>query len=306
LGVVIAAKPRLVIVIAMPQAGELGFMNLPRVLIAKYAPDLHRMEPRNFGVIAWSSGQVAARFLGELPGGKVKPPETVPLDLRDAYRQWIHYWRHEMAKPTLDVAGQGTVARDRPEFLEAIKAKSKPQFMLVEAGALMEAVPGDELPALVDELFESFVEQPSSHDRGHAESEILRAAASEFFSTTKLIERPDFFNHFPQVCKVYGILREIHFDHAVGDVGRPLAVFQRVLLLREQSVGNAIHMLDWYGKMSAAPPQERRFALVHSAQADENANAATNLNILNTVATVLDLANPEDASQRFALAALGM
>lgn len=278
----------------------------PRFLIAKYAPDLHRMEPRNFGVVAWASGQVAARFLGEQPGGKVKPPATVPLDLRDAYRQWIQYWRHEMVKPALDLAGRGAVPRDRPEFLEAIKAKSKPQFMLVEAGALLEAIPRDELPALVDELFESFVEQPGAHDRGHAESEVLRASASDFFSTTKLAERADFYNYFPQVCKVHGILREIHFDHAVGDVGRPLAVFQRVLLLREQSVGNAIHMLDWYGKMSAAPPQERRFALVHSAQGDENLNAATNLTILNAVATVLDLANPEDASQRFALAATGM
>lgn len=281
-------------------------MNLPRFLIAKYAPDLRRMEPRNFGVIAWACGQTAARFAGEQPDGKVKPPHSVPTDLRDAYRQWVHYWRHQMAKPTIDLRGRGTISRDRPEFLEAIKASSKPQFMLAEAGSLMESIAADELPALVDELFSSLVEQQSPTDRGQAESELLRASANEFFKRTKLVEREDFRNHFPQVCRVHGILREIHFDNAVGDVGRPFAIFQRVLLLREQSAGNAIHMLDWYGKMPAAPPQERRFALVHSSQAVQTPGAATNLSILNTVSTVLDLANPDDASQRFAVTAAGM
>ncbi|MGH7136017.1 MAG: hypothetical protein ACREHD_09770 [Pirellulales bacterium] len=281
-------------------------MTPPKFLIAKYAPDLHRMEPRNFGVIAWSDGHMAARFLGELPGGKVKPPHMVARDARDAYRQWIDYWRLQMSKPCLELRGGGTVARERPEFLEAIKAKSKPHFMLVEAGALLEPVPAEELPAVVGELFGSLVEPPAAPDRGHAESELLRASATDFFVKTQLASRPDFHTHFPQVCRVHGILREIHFDNAVGDVGRPLAVFQRVLLLKEQSVGNALHMLDWYGKMSAAPPQSRRFALIHSAAVGGAEPIAANLSILNAVATVINLADPEEAQHRFAVASAGM
>lgn len=40
-------------------------MNTPRYLIAKYIPDLRRMEPRNIGVIVWSPQGVAARFAAE-------------------------------------------------------------------------------------------------------------------------------------------------------------------------------------------------------------------------------------------------
>ena len=35
-------------------------MATPRFLIAKYAPDLRRMEPRNIGVIVWNEGTTAA------------------------------------------------------------------------------------------------------------------------------------------------------------------------------------------------------------------------------------------------------
>lgn len=281
-------------------------MTPPRFLIAKYAPDLHRMEPRNFGVIAWSDGNIAARFLGESPGGKLKPPHMVARDARDAYGQWIEYWRLQMSKPTLELRGGATVARGCPEFLDAIKAKSKPQFMLVEAGALLEPLPAEELTAVVDELFSSLVEPSVVPDRGQAESELLRASAADFFVKTQLAHRPDFHPNFAQVCRVHGILREIHFDHGVGDVGWPLAVFQRVLLLKEQSVGNALHMLDWYGKMSTAPPPPRRFALVHSSGVDSAAPIAANLSILNTVATVINLADPEEATHRFAAASEGM
>jgi hypothetical protein len=281
-------------------------MIAPNFLIAKYAPDLHRMEPRNVGVIVWADGRTAARFLGELPDGKVKPPGMVRPDARDAYRQWIQYWRLLMAKPSVEVTGGGAVARECPDFLQAMKSKSKPQFMLVEAGSLLEPVAEDELPDLVDELFESLVESPSAPDRGQAESELLRASAAEFFARTRLATRPDFHSHVPQVCKVHGILREIHFDNAIGDVGRPSAVFQRVLLLREQSVGNALHMLDWYGRMPAAPPQERRFALIHNQQAAATSSVAGDLSILNAVATVIDLANPDQASHQLAIAAAGI
>lgn len=281
-------------------------MTNPRFLVAKYAPDLRRMEPRNIGVIVWAAGQVAARFLGERPDGKVKPPSMVAPDSRDAYRQWVHYWRLQIAKPVLDLAGRGPVMRHCPEFLDAIRTKSKPQFILVEAGSLLESIATDELPGLVDELFDELVEPPAVPDRGRAESEVLRESAANFFIKTQLAGRPDFHAHFPQVCKVHGILREIHFDNAVGDVGRPLAVFQRVLLLREQSVGNALHMLDWYGQTKAAPPQQRRFALVHSQEAVQSSSASANLSILNAVATVIDLASPEEAQRRYSVAAAGI
>ena len=38
-------------------------MNTPKYLIAKYIPDLNRMEPRNIGIVVWSPEGIEARFL---------------------------------------------------------------------------------------------------------------------------------------------------------------------------------------------------------------------------------------------------
>ena len=40
-------------------------MSTPRYLIAKYIPDLQRVEPQNIGVIVWAPGVAAARFAAE-------------------------------------------------------------------------------------------------------------------------------------------------------------------------------------------------------------------------------------------------
>ena len=69
---------------------EVVLMAAPRLLIAKYVPDLRRMEPKNIGIIVWAAdGAVAARFAGEEINGRytVKPPKIA--NSRKAYRDWL-------------------------------------------------------------------------------------------------------------------------------------------------------------------------------------------------------------------------
>lgn len=69
-------------------------MSAVRYLVAKYVPDLRRMEPKNIGVVVWSDGVVAARFAAECPekSGTVDD-RCVPGFVRSlsAYKQWVRF-----------------------------------------------------------------------------------------------------------------------------------------------------------------------------------------------------------------------
>src|SRR5690348_1103045 len=108
--------------------------NTAKYLLAKYIPDLHRMEPRNIGVIVWSAAGVEGRFLAENPD---KPGEvdgrSVPAFITSlsAYKQWIKYWKTSLEGEAYNPAdGSQPIAVSAPEFLEALKASSKGNFVL--------------------------------------------------------------------------------------------------------------------------------------------------------------------------------
>jgi uncharacterized protein YuzE len=118
-----------------------------RYLLAKYTPDLMRNEPRNVGVVAWSPEGVEARFLGETPGRPGEVGEgTVPPFARSAsaYRQWVRYWRKELAGGTPP---------------PALALASPPgNYVLAGGGFALGEVPPGGLPALADRLFAELVE----------------------------------------------------------------------------------------------------------------------------------------------------
>src|SRR5262249_40338444 len=120
-------------------------MIMPRFLIAKYAADLRRMEPRNFGVIVWSPHGVSAKFIGEQTDGKVRAAASIVRpDDRRAYKQWIAYWRAMIVKDAI-MTRHGLVHRSSPEFPDVLRSKAKPQFLLVDGGTLLDEVAGADL-----------------------------------------------------------------------------------------------------------------------------------------------------------------
>src|SRR4051812_28985393 len=107
-------------------------MTTLRFLLAKYAPDLRRMEPHNCGVVVWSPEGMAARFLGEQADGKIRPPGFVESDGRHGYREWVHYWKEMLSRPEIKTAKGVAVPKSSPEFLDVLRSKSKLHFMLVD------------------------------------------------------------------------------------------------------------------------------------------------------------------------------
>ena len=117
-----------------------------RFLVAKYAPDIKRMEPRNIGVIAWCDGCTDARFLGE----DESPPRHLKIRDTRNYRKWLSSWRKQIAKPLLELGHGQIVEKSTPEFLDALREWSRDSFLLVEGGEIIEAAARTELSGLVD------------------------------------------------------------------------------------------------------------------------------------------------------------
>ena len=133
-------------------------MAAPRLILAKYAPDLRRMEPRNVGVILWSNGHIAAKFLGEGEDGK---PSRIPrrICMGDAsnFREWIKFWRTLLEKPVLQYRGSPFVPRSDPEFMDIFRSHTRGNYLLVDAAYLMEVVSADDMKDAVDEFFDELV-----------------------------------------------------------------------------------------------------------------------------------------------------
>lgn len=134
-------------------------MTAPTYLLAKFIPDLKRMEPRNIGVLLWTPNGVAARFLFESPHGSGQVDgRAVPnwIGHLTAYKQWVAYWRSSVAEPDFQPpTGGSPIAVASPEFVRAMQTANKGQYVLVEGGVLLDGVPANEVEDACEYLFDT-------------------------------------------------------------------------------------------------------------------------------------------------------
>ena len=208
-------------------------MKTPRYLIAKYIPDLRRMEPRNIGVVVWAPGTVDARFVaekpdhpGQLDGRSIPAFVTSP----DAFRQWIASWRREMEKPEIEpVTGGARVARSSPEFLSALMSGNRGNYHLVEGGFLLDPLQPEELPALVDHLYATLVETTGPEEpRDPSLDEVCERLIQE----THLENDPHFRQRYEVDCPLGGRIDE-RFEFSYGfENGAAVRLYQRLPIPR--------------------------------------------------------------------------
>ncbi len=170
--------------------------------VAKHIPELMRFEPRNVGVIVWSSVGIEARFAAEsrnsrssIDGRKI--PNFVTDD--NAYRQWISYWREQIQ------------TANSLESVEGISEASRGNYVLTKAGEILEPIDQNNLADVVDNLFETLVAEPSARsDVDHS-----REGWKQLFDLVHLREHRYFRNDYAVSCKVRRIEEEFTFDHAL-------------------------------------------------------------------------------------------
>ncbi len=280
-------------------------MSTPRYLVAKYIPDLQRFEPRNVGVVVWSPEGVAARFLAEKPG---RPGEVdgrgVPAFVASApaYRQWIRFWRAELARPEITaLKGGKRVPRKAPEFLEALRSNNRGNFVLAEGGFLLDPVRPEELPGLADKLFGQLVEGGPPEGPPDA---VLHQVCDRLIKETGLRQDPHFRSKQPVSCRINGdTVEQFEFSHAYQN-GALQRLYQRMVIPRKQAaLRKATHHSAWMfdrviqakiiqrnqgGVLVHVPPEQARDPEVGQA-----------LRVLESVTRVLNLTDAEKVRAEF-------
>jgi len=96
-----------------------------RFLVAKYVPDLQRMEPKNIGVVLASPDRIGARFYGE-NGDHPRAPEFIHKRNKSVYVEWVQYWNQQINK--VNASGPKELGRGI-STLDYLLGKSKGSYV---------------------------------------------------------------------------------------------------------------------------------------------------------------------------------
>lgn len=266
----------------------------PQYLIAKYIPDLSRMEPRNVGIILWADGRIQARFIGEASGRPLKDcaPSFINAKSRDVYAQWVRHFRRALAKDCISPRGSDPVPKSSPEFLDALRSKSRGNYLLVSAGVLLDRVSAEDMDDTVDFLFEKLVGD-QHQDPKDQEHRILRRSWKKVVSTAGLRRRSDFKERYNLRCSIEGVSRDLKFDNAIAN-GKPTAVFQHALLHRDESVNNAYVMLASVTRQQILP-KDRCACIIYATDVSLASDVYSAIEMLRLHSTIINVGSEDDA-----------
>jgi hypothetical protein len=261
-------------------------MKTPIYLVAKYIPDLSRMEPRNIGIVLWAAQKSYCRFL---------PASEAANIVRDmsVYTRWIDFWTLLVREGTVNLPRERSVSVASPEYLTALKRTQKENYALDDGGEVMSPIKPGKGQEVADFLFQQLVASTPAKDGGHEES--LATAAGALLEKAGVTERSDFYRSHEIECDYNGIAEPLRFHYYLGN-GAPEAVLHRAKITSSVSVNSTAWMFD---RLSAAYPAAKRGVIVNTAdvEAGERTTRAF-LSVLDRLATTIDLASEKTALAR--------
>lgn len=221
-------------------------MNPTKYLLVKYIADLHRFEPRNIGVIVCSAAGAEARFAGEHAD---RPGEvdgrSIPnfVTSAGAYKQWVRYWRDAIAAGRVTVPASGDVVDvTSPGFADAMLQTSRGNFVVVDAGFVLDEVAGAELPAVADQLYAQLVDARPAEEPRDVD---LDAVADGLLDRLGLRGHRNFHRDYPVRCPVNGVEEEYVFSDAFGN-GTPERLYQRLAIPKSKvRLRKNVHDTAW-------------------------------------------------------------
>lgn len=252
-------------------------MSAPTYLVAKYVPDMARMEPRNFGVVLWASGGVAYRFM---------PSDDVASIIDDTtlYQRWVNFWSESCAKTELLMRNGEKVSRRSERFLNALMETQKGGFLLYEGGFIPENVPAADRDNAADFLYRKLVLSPNDQAE---EPETLAKKCNTLLADSGVAARADFVSGYSIELEAEGVIIPYRFDYAIAGE-EPAALMLRVNTRDQKSTTNAAFLWE-HAKSSARTKKSARLALVDGAQ--QNEAAASRAKMLANICDVIDIAD---------------
>src|SRR5262245_21261697 len=96
-----------------------------RFVVAKYAPDVSRMEPRNIDVILWARGAVRAKFLEASHAEEFV--SEIPVDQR-----WTKFGNDRISGDSIAPRRGQAVPMTGPECLDALLTTQQGNYILLD------------------------------------------------------------------------------------------------------------------------------------------------------------------------------
>ncbi|MFL5327760.1 MAG: hypothetical protein ACJ8C4_02495 [Gemmataceae bacterium] len=203
----------------------------PRFLVAKYVPDIRRMEPRNIGVVVWSQGAVAAKFIHARDAYFVNDENT--------FLRWINYWKRLLETDEL------VVPRSDPKFLDALIGTQKENYRLYDAGVITDKVPRRAVGDAAAYLFGHFVTRPQGMAEPPQEQiKRLRSRSDQLLADTGISDREGFKRNAPVVCSIDSVQKKLSFSYALESENGLIALLQRVPVSQANSVYATLYMYE--------------------------------------------------------------
>ncbi len=242
-----------------------------------------RMEPRNIGVIVWSNGRVANRYLDEA--------DIDPSSDRDAYRRWVNFWSDTLKVGKVSIARRKPITVSDPNFLNELCKTQKGNYLLYDSGRILDNV--HDIEDAADFLFEELVSTTKSKKATVKAKDSFQQICDRLFEYSGLSERDDWKGEQLIPCDVKGIPWELPISYVIGN-GKPTAVFQRVHIGRPQSVASSSFYLEWIAKQ-LVKKKSRRAALVDAKSANQS---DPSVGLLDKFAEVIDVSDFKSAMSK--------
>jgi hypothetical protein len=279
-------------------------MNPTKYFLAKYIADLHRFEPRNIGVIVWSPTGVEARFLAEFPN---RPGEvdgrSIPgfVTSPSAYKQWVRYWRDALSGPSFKpLNGGDVVPSSSPGFIEALQQTGRGNFVLADAGSVLDVVGEEELPTLADQLFAQLVEANAPEEPRDLDLDLV---CDELLERSHLINHKNFYSNYPVRCAVNGVEEEYVFSHAFAN-GTLQRLYQRLAIPKgkarlRKNVHDAAWSFEQVFKQKIVEPKNAGVLVYVTEEQQAQPDVDNSLRLLGSLTRVINLRNEQIGRQEF-------
>jgi hypothetical protein len=249
-----------------------------RYLVAKYAPDLNRMEPENIGVFLWSDGAVAMRFL--------KEKDAPFIEDKSNYRRWPDFWRVQATSDQLSPLRGVPILRSDPGFMDVLRATQEGNYLLFDGGRISTPIATNEIEDAAAFLFDEIV----SRRRIVEEQDTLVEIADRVIQDAGLYDRVE--TQYRMNCKLFGVPQDVIVNYAIVDE-TPKTLLQRVSLRKQQTAYYAALIFNSLVDQKKVRGKKHCASLVNSTESD----SPTIIKMLGKVSTVVDLADPSVAAK---------
>jgi hypothetical protein len=261
-------------------------MTTAQFLVAKYMPDPKRREPRNIGVILWTPNRIGYRFLDE--------DDASFVDDKPTYERWMQFWSHTIDKDDLEIRGQKTSVRD-PQFVNNLLRTQQGNYILEEAGEMLDAIRPRDVSAVVDQLFSELV-SAKRESLGEHLPDPLSQDCERLFEETGLSDRPDFQVDHSYDIQIGPMTKPFKFHYAIGNNGSPSAVFRKSKIHSDINVDGTAFICQW-ATLSQLVEKDRCVTLIRATADEEKSKVfGPRIELLRQFSRVLNVGQLDTAA----------